>query len=114
MIEALPKKFIGDRAYDPLDDDLAEEGIDMVAPHRKKAAKRSRLRPGAPYAVTCADGSSPSSSSNAASPPDGSSISLIIWALCASPPPSSYSSEFEIASNQIPIVAISLYRLCQF
>ena len=41
MIEATPEKLIGDRAYDsdPLDEELAQDGIDMVAPHRKNRRK---------------------------------------------------------------------------
>jgi hypothetical protein len=37
MIEAKPEKLIGDRAYDSdrLDDDLKNDGIEMIAPHRK-------------------------------------------------------------------------------
>lgn len=37
-----PRRLIGDRAYDsdPLDQALAEQGIEMIAPHR-----RSRRRP---------------------------------------------------------------------
>jgi transposase len=36
-----PKRLIGDRAYDsdPLDEALAEEGIEMIAPHRKNRKK---------------------------------------------------------------------------
>jgi len=42
MIEAKPDKLIGDRAYDsdPLDAQLSEEGIEMIAPHRKNRKKR--------------------------------------------------------------------------
>jgi hypothetical protein len=34
MIEAKPEKLIGDKAYDsdPLDEELANEGIEMIAP----------------------------------------------------------------------------------
>jgi hypothetical protein len=34
MIEAKPEKLIGDKAYDsdPLDEELAKEGIEMIAP----------------------------------------------------------------------------------
>ena len=37
MIEAKPEKLIGDKAYDSdrLDAELAEEGIEMISPHRK-------------------------------------------------------------------------------
>jgi transposase len=36
-----PKRLIGDRAYDsdPLDADLAEAGIEMIAPHRNNRKK---------------------------------------------------------------------------
>jgi transposase len=37
-----PERLIGDRAYDsdPLDAQLAEEGIEMIAPHRRNRKKR--------------------------------------------------------------------------
>jgi hypothetical protein len=36
MLEAKPEHLIGDRAYDSdgLDDDLKQDGVDMIAPHR--------------------------------------------------------------------------------
>ena len=36
MIEAGPENLIGDRAYDsdPLDEELRNDGIEMIAPHR--------------------------------------------------------------------------------
>ena len=36
MLEAKPKHLIGDRAYDSdgLDDDLKQDGVNMIAPHR--------------------------------------------------------------------------------
>jgi len=42
MIEAKPENLIGDRAYDSdkLDEELREDGIEMIAPH-----KRNRVRP---------------------------------------------------------------------
>lgn len=42
MIEAKPEKLIGDRAYDSdkLDQELGEEGIEMIAPHRSNRKKR--------------------------------------------------------------------------
>lgn len=41
MIEAKPEKLIGDKVYDSddLDDDLREQGIDMIAPHRSNRRK---------------------------------------------------------------------------
>jgi len=38
-----PQRLIGDRAYDsdPLDERLAEQGVEMIAPHRRN---RPRLR----------------------------------------------------------------------
>lgn len=51
MIEAKPENLIGDRAYDsdPLDEQLREEGIEMIAPHKsnrkeRKTQDRRRLR----------------------------------------------------------------------
>ena len=43
----LPERLIGDRAYDsdPLDERLAEYGIDMIAPH-KSNRKKSRTQDG--------------------------------------------------------------------
>jgi transposase len=36
FVEQLPQRLIGDRAYDsdPLDDQLAERGLELIAPHR--------------------------------------------------------------------------------
>jgi transposase len=47
MIEARPQKLIGDRAYDSdgLDATLAEEGIEMIAPHRS-SRKRKKTQDG--------------------------------------------------------------------
>ena len=41
FIADLPRRLIGDKAYDsdPLDAELAEQGIDMIAPHRKNRKK---------------------------------------------------------------------------
>ena len=41
-VHGTPERLIGDRAYDsdPLDKELADEGIEMIAPHR-----RNRIRP---------------------------------------------------------------------
>lgn len=42
MIEAKPENLIGDKAYDSdkLDDELKNEGVEMIAPHRKGRKKR--------------------------------------------------------------------------
>lgn len=42
MIEAKPETLIGDRAYDSdkLDEELAKDGVDMIAPHRSNRKKR--------------------------------------------------------------------------
>jgi len=42
MIEAKPDNLIGDRAYDsdPLDEQLREQGVEMIAPHRSNRKKR--------------------------------------------------------------------------
>ena len=42
FIECLPKKLIGDKAYDsdPLDEALQQKGIDMIAPHRGNRIKK--------------------------------------------------------------------------
>jgi transposase len=41
FVAAKPERLIGDRAYDsdPLDNNLREEGIEMIAPHRSNRAK---------------------------------------------------------------------------
>jgi transposase len=41
IIEAKPENLIGDRAYDSdkLDEELREEGIEMIAPHRRNRVK---------------------------------------------------------------------------
>jgi len=41
MLEAKPENLIGDRAYDsdPLDEELAREGVHLIAPHRKNRKK---------------------------------------------------------------------------
>ena len=47
MIEAKPENLIGDRAYDSdkLDEELRQEGIEMIAPHRSNRVK-SRTQDG--------------------------------------------------------------------
>ena len=41
FLEERPEKLIGDRAYgsDPLDPALGEEGVELIAPHRKNRRK---------------------------------------------------------------------------
>jgi transposase len=41
MIEAKPENLIGDRAYDsdPLDEELRQRGVEMIAPHRSNRSK---------------------------------------------------------------------------
>ncbi len=41
FVEDLPEKLIGDRAYnsDPLDERLAEKGIELIAPHKSNRKK---------------------------------------------------------------------------
>ena len=41
FVAALPKRLIGDKAYDsdPLDRELAKQGIEMIAPHRMSRKK---------------------------------------------------------------------------
>jgi len=42
VVEASPERIIGDAAYDSdnLDEELAEEGIEMIAPHKKNRKKK--------------------------------------------------------------------------
>ncbi len=41
FVDELPEKLIGDRAYDsdPLDERLAEKGVEMIAPHKINRTK---------------------------------------------------------------------------
>jgi len=41
LIEEVPEKLIGDKAYDcdPLDEQLAEIGIELIAPHKRNRKK---------------------------------------------------------------------------
>lgn len=45
MIEAKPEKLIGGKAYDSdtLDEKLAEEGIEMIAPHRENPLENNKM-----------------------------------------------------------------------
>jgi hypothetical protein len=54
FLEERPERLIGDRAYDsdPLDAGLAEEGIEMIAPHRRNRKKPKRPRTGASSGAT--------------------------------------------------------------
>jgi transposase len=42
FLKEKPKRLIGDKAYDsdPLDETLLEQGIEMIAPHRKNRKKK--------------------------------------------------------------------------
>lgn len=46
-ISALPKRLIGDKAYDsdPLDGRMQEQGVEMIAPNRRKRRKTQDGRP---------------------------------------------------------------------
>jgi hypothetical protein len=48
MIAAKPEKLIGDKAYinDPLDEELAKEGIKMIAPHRGNRLEKNKTQDG--------------------------------------------------------------------
>lgn len=54
-----PRRIIGDRAYDsdPLDNALAAQGIEMIAPHRRNR-KRKATQDGRPLGVIVAVGKS--------------------------------------------------------
>ena len=41
FVDEQPERLIGDKAYDsdPLDEQLADEGIEMIAPHRRNRKK---------------------------------------------------------------------------
>jgi transposase len=42
FLKEKPRRLIGDKAYDsdPLDETLLEEGVEMIAPHRKNRKKK--------------------------------------------------------------------------
>jgi transposase len=44
FIEALPERLIGDKGYDSdsLDKELKQQGIEMIAPHRKNRKKKTQ------------------------------------------------------------------------
>ena len=48
-VAGMPQRLIGDRAYDsdPLDRDLREQGVEMIAPHRRNR-KRPKTQDGRP------------------------------------------------------------------
>ncbi|GAA4648738.1 hypothetical protein GCM10023116_10110 [Kistimonas scapharcae] len=56
-MSTLSKKLVGDRAYDsdPLDLTLAEQGIELIAPHRKTRVK-PQTQDGRSLKDTSADG----------------------------------------------------------
>ena len=69
MLEAKPEPLIGNRAYDSdgLDDDLTQDGVNLIAPHRP-ANSRPKMAGicGATSAAGSSNGSWPGSSGNAA------------------------------------------------
>ncbi len=93
MLEAKPQHLIGDRAYDSdgLDDDLKQDGVNMIAPHRstrKLKTQDSRLKTAATCGATNVAGSS-SDSLPGCSGSDGSWFVGNItpptsWVLCSS------------------------------
>ncbi len=42
FLKEKPKRLVGDKAYDsdPLDETLKEQGVEMIAPHRRNRKKR--------------------------------------------------------------------------
>jgi transposase len=40
-VDDMPERLVGDRAYDsdPLDEQLAQQGVEMIAPHRRNRVK---------------------------------------------------------------------------
>jgi transposase len=50
LTDELPERVIGDKAYDsdPLDDELAANGIEMIAPHRKNRLPENVTQDGRP------------------------------------------------------------------
>lgn len=41
LVDAMPQRLVGDRAFDsdPLDEHLAEQGVELIAPHRRNRVK---------------------------------------------------------------------------
>lgn len=50
LSDEYPQRLIGDRAYDsdPLDAELAEQGIEMIAPHRRNRKPENKTQDGRP------------------------------------------------------------------
>lgn len=42
FLREIPKRLIGDKAYDsdPLDEQMRSQGVEMIAPHKSNRAKR--------------------------------------------------------------------------
>src|SRR5271169_6192742 len=98
MIEAKPENLIGDRAYDsdPLDEELRNDGIEMLAPHRSNRSRpptqdRRRL-------VGWSSASSPGYNGNVASSSAGNTTPTTFSASSSSPASLSSSDDFEIGS----------------
>jgi transposase len=53
FVDALPERLLGDNAYDSdrLDEELASQGIEMIAPHRRN--RRNRTQDGRPLRRYC-------------------------------------------------------------
>ena len=91
MIEAKPENLIGDRAYDSdkLDEELREDGIEMIAPHRRKRVKAKHRMAADCVATSGAgwwNGSLPGFSGNVVSWFDGNITPRIFSALCSLQP----------------------------
>ena len=50
LTEQMPERLIGDKAYDsdPLDEELAEQGVEMIAPHRANRKSENISQDGRP------------------------------------------------------------------
>ena len=59
FVDEQPDHLIGEKAYDsdPLDEELAADEIDMIAPHRSNR-KKPKTQDGQPLRDTSADGKS--------------------------------------------------------
>ena len=106
MIKAKPENLIGDRAYDsdPLDEELRNDGIEMIAPHRSNRSKpptQNRRRLSRYKRVGSSSASSPGYNGNVASSSAGSTTLRTSSALSSSPASLSSSDDFEIGSNKI-------------
>jgi transposase len=110
MIEAKPENLIGDRAYDsdPLDEELRNDGIEMIAPHRSNRSKpptQDRRQLGRYMRRWLVERFFAWIQCNVASSSAGNTTPTTFSASSSSPASSSSSGDFEIGSSfWIPVL----------